>query len=149
MAISGSIQSGSTLYVNGTLGVSSFDPTPNYDVGLSLAGNLTISTSSIRYKDDIRALKIDPMDVLNLEPVRFNYKGSDNEDFGLIAEDVEKKVKDLVAYDAEGRPDGIKYSKLSIFLLEVVKQQQKDLELQKKELEEQRGMIVALEKRIK
>ena len=142
VGINGSPQSGSALYVNGKLGVSSFDPTAYYDVGLSLDGRLTISTSSIRYKYDVHPMDIEPADVLNLEPIRFKHKESGEEDFGLIAEEVDKHVKDLVVYDREGRPNGIKYSKLAIFLLEVVKEQQD-------ELTEQRARIEMLEKQLR
>lgn len=81
-----------------------------------------LSPSSIRYKKNIRGIEIDPEDILKLQTVRFEWKKSGKEDVGLIAEDVEKAVPDLVIYDDQGRPNGVRYNKLALYLLETVKQ---------------------------
>ena len=60
--------------------------------------------------------------MLNLEPVRFRYKGSGQEDVGLIAEQVDQHMPDLVIRDTQGRPEAVKYDRLAVYLLETVKQ---------------------------
>lgn len=86
------------------------------------AGKVGVSLSSRRYKTDVRNLQTDADAVLDLQPVRFKYKDSGQEDVGLIAEQVEEHVSDLVIYDNQGRPDAVKYDRLGVYLLEVVKQ---------------------------
>jgi hypothetical protein len=57
--------------------------------------------------------------------VSFTWKGTDDEDIGLIAEEVEEVSADLVVHDEQGRPDAVKYDRVAIHLLAVVKDQQK------------------------
>ncbi len=79
------------------------------------------SKSSRRYKKEIRELGIAPEKVLQMEPVRFAWKENDMEDVGLIAEDVAKLIPELVIYDEENRPDGVKYDKVVLYLLAALK----------------------------
>jgi hypothetical protein len=85
-------------------------------------GTLVKLASSKRYKTNIEALEINPDAVLELRPVSFQYKSSGQQDIGLIAEEVEEQVKDLVIYDNQGRPDAVRYDKVSLYLLAVVKE---------------------------
>ncbi len=89
---------------------------------LDAAGKVGVLRSSRRYKTDVQNLQTDSDAVLDLQPVRFKYKDSGQEDVGLIAEQVEEHVADLVVYDNQGRPDAVKYDRLGVYLLEVVKQ---------------------------
>jgi hypothetical protein len=74
-------------------------------------------------------------DILNLNPVKFTLDGSDVQDIGLVPEDVSKSVKDLVRFDKDGKPSAVKYDRLSLYLLEVVKTQQKAIEGLRTEVE--------------
>lgn len=105
----------------------------NYDVWANEYGDLFItngtsagksSLSSKKYKQNIRKLQIDPEQVVQLKAVRFEWKTTGKEDIGLIAEDVDEVIPDLVVYDKEGRPDGVKYDKVAVYLLELLKAQQ-------------------------
>lgn len=92
------------------------------------SGNIFKNSSSKRYKDDINHLQTNSLTLLNASPVSFRYNGTDMYDIGFIAEDFDALgLKDLVIYDKEGKPDAIKYDKLSIYILEIVKQQQEAL----------------------
>lgn len=73
------------------------------------------------HKENIRGLGIDPEKVFQLEPVKFDWKTTGVEDIGLIADDVEKAIPDLVVYDNEGRPNGVRYDRITLYLLDVVK----------------------------
>ena len=47
---------------------------------------------------------------------------------GYIAEELDEAgLGKLVSYDRQGRPDGIKYKKIPLYLNEVVQEQQKTL----------------------
>jgi hypothetical protein len=52
----------------------------------------------------------------------------------------------LVTYDKENRPLGVKYEKLSVYLLGIVKEQQKQLDEQKKINEELKSRLDNIEK---
>ena len=44
--------------------------------------------------------------------------------YGFIAEDVDKILPNLVSHDSEGKAQGIQYSKMTAVLLEAIKEQQ-------------------------
>ena len=108
------------------------------NVVITTDGYLRKESSSKRYKGDIRKLKIFPEEIFKLQPVSFKWKTTGEEDIGLIAEDVENVIPDLVIYDSEGKPDAVKYDKVAIYLLDVVKM----LKVKNEELEKR---IKALE----
>lgn len=99
-------------------------------------GIIGYTSSSKRYKENIRDLDIKKEDVLKLNPVRFTWKSSGEEDVGLIAEDVNDIIKDLVIYDKEARPNGVKYEKVAVYLISAIKEQQKEIEALKSEIAE-------------
>ncbi|MGM0568603.1 MAG: hypothetical protein ACQESB_05240, partial [Elusimicrobiota bacterium] len=67
----------------------------------------------------------------------FRYKESGEEDFGLIAEDLDElELKNLVVYDEKGRPDDINRNGITFYLLEVIKKQQGMLESQQAQIDE-------------
>jgi len=47
--------------------------------------------------------------------------GSRKNEPGLIAEDVDRVLPNIVSYDVNGQPMGINYTKLSVYLLEAIK----------------------------
>jgi hypothetical protein len=142
-----------TLDVNGTARIRTLTPSidpvnypSNYAVVADVNGYLHRLTatlvnpvSSRRYKTNIRNLDTD-YNVLKLQPVRFQWKTNGQEDIGLIAEDVDQAVKDLVIYK-DGQPESVKYDKVAVCLLGIVKDQQKKLESLEKEIAELRAKI--------
>ncbi len=114
------------LDVNGGIRARLLSTGTGAPVAVDGAGNLLQSASSIRYKKNIRQLE--PSSVLDLNPVRFQWKSTNEEDVGLIAEEVEKVVPDLVFYNNEGTPQGVKYDKIAVYLLNVIKEQQKQIQ---------------------
>lgn len=91
-------------------------------------GVLFKSTSSERYKNNIRSLESNPEGLTALRPVKFQWRTTGKQDIGLIAEEVAKAVPELVIYDSENRPDGVKYDKLTLYLLQLAQAQQKRIE---------------------
>ena len=93
--------------------------------GALFATSIT-ETSALKYKENVTDL--DSVDSLyKLRPVKFNWKDSGNIDIGLIAEEVNKHVPELVHLDEEGGAEGIKYSKLTSLLIKAVQDQQKQI----------------------
>ena len=87
---------------------------------------ITREGSSRRYKQNIFLLEDDFSKILSLEPKQYEmkeeYGGQGTLNFGYIAEELDELgLTKLVTYDESGQPDGIKYKKMCIYLLEVIK----------------------------
>ena len=73
------------------------------------------------------------IDVIDrLKPVSFNWKDGNIADVGLVAEEVEKVDPLLVTYN-KGQLEGVKYDRIGVVLINVVKEQQARIEAQKKQ----------------
>ena len=72
--------------------------------------------------------------VLNLRPVSFDWKDTGEKDFGLIAEEVNEYLPELVKKDELGEVEGIKYSKLTSLLIKAVQDQQQQIDKLTKEI---------------
>ena len=81
--------------------------------------------SSLRYKENVEIMTEEAAaDLMKIMPRTFNYKGSNDETFGLIAEELAgTELKAAVGNDKEGRPDSINYSMLVAPLLRIVQDQ--------------------------
>ena len=96
-------------------------------------GQLGIASSSARTKFDIQDLPADVPDALaRLRPVSFRYKqpfadGSTPIQYGLIAEEVQQVLPQLVALDGKGEPASVKYHVLPSLLLAEVQRLQSAL----------------------
>src|SRR6185295_2102306 len=92
-------------------------------------------SSSRRFKTDIRDMGDASSKLMRLRPVTFKYKPeldpSGTTQYGLIAEEVQEVLPNLVARDKEGKIETVKYHLLAAMLLnEVQKQQRTQRELQ-------------------
>lgn len=112
------------LDVNGTARLRDIQSGSGTTVVADTNGRLWKQSSSLRYKTNVRDLPGDPQAALELRPVAFDWRSTGESEVGLIAEEVADVLPELVLRDAEGRPDAVRYDKLALYLLEVVKQQQ-------------------------
>ena len=102
-------------------------------VVIDSAGQLGTVSSSAKTKFDIQDLPVDVTEaVARLRPVSFRYKqpfadGSTPVQYGLIAEEVEQVLPELVAYDEHGDPATVKYHVLPSLLLAEVQRLQSAL----------------------
>jgi hypothetical protein len=115
-------------------------------------GQLGTTTSSERFKEAIKPMDKASEAILALKPVTFRYKKELDPDgipqFGLVAEQVEKVNPDLVARDADGKINTVRYEAVNAMLLNEflkqhrqVQEQQKEIEALKAQLTEQRAFI--------
>jgi len=78
-------------------------------------------TSSCRFKDDIKPMERVSEALFALKPVTFHYKKEIDpagvQQFGLVAEDVDKINPDLVVRDKEGKPYSVRYEQVNAMLL--------------------------------
>ena len=102
-------------------------------VFINSAGKLGTTTSSRRFKDDIKPMERASEALFALKPVTFRYKkGIDPQgipQFGLVAEDVEAVNPDLVVRDKEGKVNTVRYEAVNAMLLnEFLKEHRKNEE---------------------
>src|SRR5207249_11415946 len=96
-------------------------------------GQLGTINSSRRFKEDIRDLGDASRAILKLRPVTFRYSqpfadGGKPTQFGLIAEEVAEVMPELVARDASGQPETVKYQTLVPLLLNELREQQQTID---------------------
>ena len=106
-------------------------------------GKLGTTTSSKRFKKEIKPMDKASEAIFALKPVSFRYtKDVDRagtSQLGLVAEDVEKVSPDLVVRDKEGKPYSVRYDQVNAMLLnEFLKEHRKN--------EEQQATIAQLKK---
>ena len=105
-------------------------------------GQLGTTSSSRRFKQDIRPLGSRINGLMALRPVSFRYRrsvvhGANPLQFGLIAEQVAKVYPNLVVRGQDGRPSAVAYQELPALLLSQAQRQQA-------QIARQRGRIRAL-----
>jgi hypothetical protein len=90
-------------------------------VFVTSSGQLGVSSSSARFKQNIQAMGDASDALLALRPVTFRYKHEIDPDgipqFGLVAEEVEKVNPDLVRRDAQGKVFTVRYEAVNAMLL--------------------------------
>ena len=95
-------------------------------VSVDSTGKLGTTVSSIRYKQDVHSIEDVSLPILDLQPVAFRYKHDPNHlQYGLIAEDVEKVLSEIVIYNDKCEPETIQYQILPIFLLNEIQRLRK------------------------
>src|SRR5438874_2039234 len=115
-------------------------------------GHLGTTTSSARFKDNIKPMDKASEAILALKPVTFCYKQELDPrgipQFGLVAEDVEKVNPDLVARDEQGKPYTVRYEAVSAMLLNEFLKDHRKNERQESKIEQQDATILRLQKQV-
>ncbi len=109
-------------------GISGVNVTGGATVVVNTLGQLGVRSSSRRYKEDIRSMGEQSERLLKLRPVTFEYKQPDEKgqkpkQYGLIAEEVEKVMPELVVYNKKGQPEAVAYEALAPLLLNELKRE--------------------------
>jgi hypothetical protein len=93
--------------------------------GVGIGGQMTavsiVETSSITLKENIQPISNALDSILQLKGVTYDRIDNNEHESGLIAEWTEKILPDLVTRDADGNVVGIKYTKLTAYLIEAIK----------------------------
>jgi hypothetical protein len=116
-------------------------------------GHLGTSTSSARFKEDIKPMDTASEAILSLQPVTFRYKHELDPNaipqFGLVAEQVEKVDPDLVARDEEGKPYSVRYEAVNAMLLNEFLKEHRKASAEAVKLEELEEKVAEQQKDIK
>jgi hypothetical protein len=115
--------------------------TPNKGVlrdgsGNFAAGTITVTSlvenSTYKVKENIQPITGALDSMLQLNGVTYDRKDkSSKNEAGLIAEEVNKILPNVVAKNADGEPEGINYTKLTAYLIEAVKELKEEIEILK------------------
>ena len=123
-------------------------------------GHLGTTTSSARFKDEIKPMGNASEVILALRPVSFRYKkeidAQSIPQFGLVAEEVEKVNPDLIIRDREGKPQTVRYEQVNAMLLNEflkahhkMEEQQKQINTLTVQLKEQAAQIQKVSAQVK
>jgi hypothetical protein len=100
--------------------------------GVGIGGQMTaasiVETSSITLKENIAPIENALESILKLSGVTYDRIDNNEHEAGLIAEWTAKVLPDLVTTDADGNAVGIKYTKLTAYLIESVKTLKQEIE---------------------
>jgi uncharacterized coiled-coil protein SlyX len=107
-----------SCYIGQIFGVTSSGGTA---VFINSDGKLGTTTSSRRFKEEIKPMEQASEALFALKPVTFQYKKEIDPQgipqFGLVAEDVETINPDLVVRDKDGNPFSVRYGAINAMLL--------------------------------
>ncbi len=119
-------------------------------VMVASTGRLGCVSSSARYKRGVRDMGDASDKLMKLRPVTFLYKSDDTgaQQYGLIAEEVEKVYPELVVHDANGKAETVAYHLLPAMLLNEVQKQTRASQQLARQLEQKDEQIEALAARL-
>jgi hypothetical protein len=104
-------------------------------------------SSSIRFKKDIADYEVDGTKLLNLQAKTFKYKAGHREHqsgenykrpwvLGFMAEEVlEAGIEEVIWYDNEGLPASLRYDLLSVYVVDLLKKHQNEIDSLKEEIQ--------------
>lgn len=105
-------------------------------------GQLGTLTSSNRFKENIKPMDKASEALFSLKPVTFRYKKQLDpagiQQFGLVAEEVEKVDPDLVSRDADGKAYTVRYEQVNAMLLNEFLKEHRQVEQQQAAIAQQR-----------
>jgi Chaperone of endosialidase/Head domain of trimeric autotransporter adhesin len=133
---------------NGNVGIGTAAPTERLQVVGNILASGTITPSDFRYKENIVDIANPLQKVVQLRGVTYNLRTTEfpemqfdpKEQIGLIAQEVEKVLPTLVHTGGNGYK-GVEYEKIVPLLIEGMKEQQKQIELQQKQIYELKGLV--------
>ncbi|HXK24721.1 MAG TPA: tail fiber domain-containing protein [Myxococcota bacterium] len=136
-------------------GISGATSASGVQVLVNASGVLGTTTSSARFKQNVRDMDHAGDVLMKLRPVAFEYRedvvgaqDAKTTQYGLIAEEVAQVAPELVAPDLDGKPYSVKYHELPALLLSQVQQQQRTIDAQRAQIAELTTRLAEVERRI-
>jgi trimeric autotransporter adhesin len=130
-AVGGVAGENDSCYIGSIFGQTSSGGTPVY---INSVGKLGTTTSSRRFKEDIKPMDNASEALFALKPVTFRYKKEIDRNglpqFGLIAEDVADVDPQLVVRDKDGKVNTVRYEQINAMLLNEFLKEHKKVEEQ-------------------
>jgi hypothetical protein len=99
-----------------------------YNTGNMTVGGTLTENSSIRYKENIETIKYGLDKVVQMRGVYYTKKDTGVKEVGLIAEELNEILPDLVIKNQEGEPDSVSYGRITAVLIEAIKELKMEIE---------------------
>ncbi|MDP7368863.1 MAG: tail fiber domain-containing protein, partial [Candidatus Pacebacteria bacterium] len=109
----------------------------------TLSATVLTETSDRTYKENITNYNSNEalQAVMALQSHRYSWKESGIEEIGLIADEVQDVLPEMVHVDADSGVKGLKYTKMTAVLLEALKEQQIQIKEQQVQIDELKSKI--------
>ena len=119
----------------------------NCSLSADANGQIICTVSSLKYKENIQDLVFDKEKFLSLQPRTFEFKKDlpfkiEGKQVGFVAEEVATTFPELVRYNQNNEPEGIKYENISVYLYSIVKDLIKNFVSYVKDALTQLGIII-------
>ena len=98
-----------------------------FNQNATFSGTIT-ENSSVRYKDNIETVKYGLDKVLQMRGVTYTKKDTGLKELGLIAEEINEILPEVVLKNEEGEPDSVSYGRITAVLIEAIKDLKKEIE---------------------
>lgn len=139
---------GLAILENGNVGLGLTNPSVRLQVNGDIIANSIAGSSDIRFKKNIKTVQNALDKVKALRGVYFNWNQEafpdknfgDQDELGFIAQEVEKVVPEIVTKEnTRDEYRSVKYDKLVALLVEAIKEQQKQIDLLKLEINKKKS----------
>jgi len=137
------------ITATGNVGIGTVSPTYKLDVQGQVASNGTVLTSDAKFKKNLLPI-LAPLDkVLNMTGLTYEWKTDEYKDkgfskgrhYGVIAQDIEKVLPEVVVTNSKGEKS-VAYTEIIPVMIEAIKEQQKMIEQQQKQLNELQQLLL-------
>lgn len=135
-----------TINPGGTMSINALGSGGSTQLCRNASNTISTCSSSIRYKKDISDFGSGISFVNRLRPISFAWKADGRSDVGFGAEEIATLDSRFVTYNDRGEVEGVKYDRLSVVFVNAFKEQQAEIETQKKEIGELRLQLDAMKK---
>ncbi|HYG83224.1 MAG TPA: tail fiber domain-containing protein [Pyrinomonadaceae bacterium] len=141
--------SADTVQIPGRLQVTQLSGGGNNHLCRNTSNQVADCSSSLRYKTNVAPFSFGLSLVRRLRPIRFEWKDGGMKDVGFGAEEVAAVEPMFATYNDKGEVEGVKYDRISVALVNAVKEQQGQIEAQQTQLKQQQAQIAAQQQQLK